>query len=258
MIPDRNRLKKEMQDKPVVLIAINSGNPKAAVESYAKDVKFEWPILVDEANETEKAYGFKISLQNIYQWVIVDPEGKIRPVGADDKRAEQVIKDLLPQARMFFDGIPIPEKLKPLAREVEMGSYDPAVGELASLRQKGPKDLQEAAQAMYEKLKPLAEGGIERGKAAQGWAAYKEYERVAAWFRKTEYEKTATTAMAELRKDKAVKDELAARQMLAQARRMLASSKKAEKAQAQGLLQACAKKYPGTEAGKEAAGLAGQ
>jgi hypothetical protein len=258
VIPDRNRLKKEMQDKPVVLIAVNSGNPKSAVESYAKDVKLEWPILVDEAGETEKAYGFKISLQNIYQWVIIDPEGKIRPVGADDKRAEQAIKDLLPQAKMFFDGVAVPEKLKPLAREIELGNYDPAVGELAGLSQKGPKDLQEPAKAMFEKLKPLAEGGIERAKAAQGWAAYQEYERVAAWFKKTEYEKAATTAMAELKKDKAVKDEIAARQLLDQARTLLGSSKKAEQAQAQGLLQACAKKYPETEAGKEAARLAGK
>lgn len=247
-----------MQDKPVVLIAVNSGNSKSDVESYAKDVKFEWPILVDEANETEKAYGLQISLQNIYQWVIIDPEGKSRSAGSDAKRAEQMIKDLLPQAKMFFDGITVPEKLKPLAREIEMGNYDPAAGEISSLSQKGPKDLQEAAKAMFEKLKPIAEGGIERGKAAQGWAAYKEYERVAAWFKKTEYEKTATAAMTELKKDKAVKDEIAARQMLDQARALLASSKKAEKAQAQGLLQACAKKYPETEAGQSAARLAGK
>jgi hypothetical protein len=218
-------------------------------------VKFEWPILVDEANETEKAYGLQISLQNIYQWVIVDPEGKARPAGPDAKRAEQMIKDLLPQAKLFFDGIAVPEKLKPLARDLEMGIYDPGVGEIAALSQKGPKDLQEAAKAMYEKLKPLAEGGIERAKAASGWAAYKEYERVASWFKKTEYEKTSTAAMTELKKDKAVKDELAARQLLDQARGLLASPKKAEKAQAQGLLQACAKKYPETEAGKEAAKL---
>jgi len=247
-----------MQDKPVVLIAINSGNSKSEIESYAKDVKFEWPILVDEANETEKAYGFQISLQNIYQWVVIDPEGKVHPVGADDKRAEQMIRDLLPQAKMIFDGITVPDKLKPLAREIEMGNYDPAMGEIANLSLKAPKDLQEAAKAMYEKLKPMAEGGIERAKAAQGWAAYKEYERVAAWFKKTDYEKTATTAMTELKKDKAVKDEIAARQLLDQARGLLASSKKAEKAQAQGLLQACAKKYPETEAGKEAAKLAGK
>ena len=249
-------MRKEFADKPVVFIAVNSGTSKSEVEGYAKETKFEWPILVDEANETEKAYGLQISLQNIYQWVIVDPEGKRRNAGSDAKRVEQMVKDLLPQAKMLFDGITVPEKLKPLARDIEMGIYDPAVGEISSLSQKGSKDLQEAAKAMFEKLKPMAEGGIERAKAASGWEAYKEYERVAAWFRKTDYEKTATAAMTELKKDKAIKDELAARQLLDQGRTLLASSKKAEKAQAQGVLQACAKKYPETEAGKEAARLA--
>jgi hypothetical protein len=245
-------MRKEFTDKPVVFIGVNSGTSKSEVEGYAKETKFEWPILVDDSNETEKAYGFQISLQNIYQWVLIDPEGKRRNAGSDAKRVEQMVKDMLPQAKMFFDGITIPEKLKPLARDIELGIYDPAVGEIASLAAKN----QEPAKAMYEKLKPMAEGGIERAKAASGWEAYKEYEHVAAWFRKTDYEKTATAAMTELKKDKAIKDELAARQMLDQARPLLASSKKAEKAQAQGLLQACAKKYPETEAGKEAARLA--
>jgi len=187
---------------------------------------------------------------------VIDPSGRHRIIGPDARQAEKVIKDLLPEAKLFFDGVTVPDKLKPLAREIETGNYDPAVGEVLAASQKGSKDIQEAAKAMVERLKPLAEGGLERAKAAQGWTAYKEYERVAAWFKKTEYEKTATTAMAELRKDKAVKDELAARQLLDQGRALLASSKKAEKAQAQGLLQACAKKYPETEAGKEAARLA--
>ena len=253
-IPGRNQLRTSFADKPVVFVAVNSGNPRSAVEGYAKSNRFEWPILVDEARETEKQLGFTISLQNIYQWVLIDPEGKRRNAGSDAKRVEQMVKDLLTQAKMVFDGVTIPEKLKPLARDIEMGIYDPAVGEIASLAQKN----QEAAKAMYEKLKPMAEGGIERAKAASGWEAYQEYERVAAWFRKTEYEKTATAAMTELRKDKAIKDELAARQMLDQARPLLASGKKAEKAQAQGVLQACAKKYPETQAGKEAARLAGK
>ena len=55
-----------------------------------------------------------------------------------------------------------------------------------------------------------------------------------------------------------LKDELAARQLLEQARGMLSSGRKAEAAQAQGLLQVTAKKYPETEAGREAAKLAGK
>jgi hypothetical protein len=161
---------------------------------------------------------------------------------------------------MTFDGITIPEKLKPISRELELGQYDPSLAELAGLAAKGPKDVQPSAQAMYDKLKPLAESGLEKAKALEGdgkkYPAYAEYARVASWFKRTEYEKTATAAMATLKKDKEVQDELAAKGLLDQAKALMSSSKKADKEAAPGLLAALQKKFPNSEAAKEAAKMA--
>lgn len=257
-IPGRNQLRAGFADKPVVFVAVNSGNPRNVVEQYARSNKFEWPILVDEARETEKQLGFTISLSNIYQSALIDPSGKLHRIGADDQEMADAVNRHLPEAKFFFDGVTIPDKLKPLARDLELGLYDPGVAELAALSQKSGKD-QPAAQAMYEKFKPLAEGGLERAKAFEAeqkkYAAYVEYARVASWFKKTEYEKTATAALAALKKDKSVQEELAAKQMLDQARALLASSRKAEKESAPALLAALQKKYPNTEAAREAAKL---
>ena len=238
---------------------MNSGNPKGSVESYAKETKFEWPVLVDEARETEKQAGVgEVSLQNIYQWVVVDPEGKLHKAGSSAEGAEGLVQKFLPSAKMLFDGVEIPERLKPLARDLELGIYEPGVAEIASLSARsGP--LAEAAKAMYEKLKPTAESGLERGKAAKEggrlWTAYEEYEAVALAFKRTPYEKTATAALAELKKEKTVKDELAARQLLAQAKALRASGRKNDAAQAQAILQALQKRYPETEAARTAATL---
>jgi hypothetical protein len=256
----RNQIRKTYADKPVVFIAVNSGTTKADVEGYAKSTGFEWPILVDTSRATEKALiGQEISLQNIYQWVVIDPDGKAQRMGPDQATVDSRIQQLLPSAKFTFDGIAVPDKLKPLAKELELGFYETGIAELAVVAAKGTKDLGEAAKAMYAKFTPLAEGGLERGKAAQAegkpWAAYVEFERVAAWFKKTDYEKQASAALSDLKKDKAVKDELAARQMLEQARGLMATGKKPDAAQAQGLLQVLAKKFPETEAGKEAAKL---
>lgn len=235
---------------------MNSGNPKSAVESYAKETKFEWPILVDEARETEKQAGVgEISLQNIYQWVVVDPEGKLHKAGGAQEGAVALIEKFLPSAKLLFDGVAIPDRLKPLARDVEQGIYEPGVAEIASLASKsGP--LAEGAKAMFDKLKPMAEAGLERGKAAkeggQLWTAYKEYERVAVAFKKTEYEKTATAALTELKKDKSVKDELAARQLLEQAKALRSTGKKNDASQAAAIIQALQKKFPETEAAQRA------
>jgi hypothetical protein len=261
-IPGRNQLRKSFADKPVVFLAVNSGNPKSVVEDYAKSNKFEWPIFVDDQRETEKPFGFTISLQNIYQCFLIDPAGKLHRSPADDKGMADEVNKYLPDAKMFFDGITIPEKLKALARDLELGQYEPGIAELASLAAKSSKDVQEAAQAMYEKFKPMAESGLERGKSFEGegkkYAAYVEYAKVAAWFKKTDYEKTATAALATLKKEKEVQEEVAAKQMLDQAKSLLSSSKKSDKESAPALLAALQKKYPNTEAAKEAAKLAGK
>ena len=213
---------------------------------------------MDENHETEKPFGFTISLQNIYQCFIIDPAGKLhRGAPSEDKAIADEINKYLPEAKMFFDGIKIPDKLKSLARDLELGQYDPGVGDLAALALKAPKD--EAIQAMYEKFKPMAESGLERGKALElegkKYAAVVEYAKVAAWFKKTDYEKTATAALTTLKKDKDVQDEINAKQMLDQAKALLSSSKKGDKESAPALLAALQKKYPNTEAAKEAAKL---
>jgi hypothetical protein len=172
------------------------------------------------------------------------------------------INKYLADAKMVFEGIKIPEKLKALARDLELGQYDPGLGQLAALAQKGGKDVQEAAQAMYDRFKPLAEQGLERAKALEGegkkYAAYVEYARVAAWFKGTDYEKTATAALSPLKKEKEVQDEVAAKQMLDQAKSLLSSPKKADKESAPAVLAVLQKKYPNTEAAKEAAKLSGK
>jgi hypothetical protein len=158
---------------------------------------------------------------------------------------------------MIFDGIKIPDKLKSLARDLELGQYDPGISDLAAIALKSPKD--EAIQAMYEKFKSLAESALERAKALEGegkkYAAYVEYAKVAAWFKKTDYEKTATAALTTLKKDKEVQDEISARQMLDQAKALLSSSRKGDKESAPAVIAALQKKYPNTEAAKEAAKL---
>jgi len=241
-----------------VFLAVISGNPRSVVEQYAKSHKFEWPIFVDEFRETEKAMGFTISLQNIYECFIVDPAGKVRRASGEDKAIAEEINKLLPQAKLTFDGIAVPEKLKALARDLELGQYDPALGDLVALAQKSPKD--ETLQAMVDRFKSIAEAGLERARSLEGegrkYAAYVEYAKVASWFKKTEFEKTATAAAAALKKDKEVQDEIAARQMLDQAKALLASAKKADKETAPSILGSLQKKYPTTEAAREAAKLA--
>lgn len=254
-------MRNDYEGKPVVFIAVNSGNSKSAVEGYAKGTGFEWPILVDESRATERAYGIAISLSNIYQWFVVDPGGALHQVGSSADGARLLVDRYLPSAKLFFDGIDVPEKLKPHAQAIEMGTFEPAVAVIAALaRRKSSSEAGSAAVEMYKRLSAVAEEGLKRAaeheEAGRLFAAYTEYDRVARWFRKTDHEKTAAKKLSTLKRDKSVKEELAAQKMLEKARSLLVSKRTSDQKSARAYLQAIAKKYPETEAGKEAARLA--
>jgi hypothetical protein len=214
---------------------------------------------VDQSRAVEKAYlNAEISLQNIYQARIVTPDGQVRAAQASPAGAKSALEGLLPSAKMFFDGVGVHPKLKPFADEIETGNFEAGVPGIVAA-QKAAKDLGESAKALYERVKVVADAMIDKAKgleASSKYAAWAEYGRVAAWFKGTEYEKPATAAQAELKKDKGVQDEIAAQQMLAQAKTLLASPKKADKPAAAQILAVIQKKYPSSEASKEAAKLA--
>ena len=176
-------------------------------------------------------------------------------------RARTLVDQLLPKAKLFFDGIDIPAKLQAQAAAIELGQFAPGIATVATLaRRGGSSDLTKAAKAMFERLIPMAEAGLERAVAheAEGnkFGAYKEYEKVARWFKKTDYEKTASRKISTLKRDKTVKTELTALKALEKAKSLLASKRTSDKKTGKAYLQAIAKKYPDTEAGQEAAQLA--
>lgn len=216
---------------------------------------------MDEARATEKFFlPTPISLSNIYQARIVFPGVRAMVVGASPDAVRTALNANLGDAKLFFDGISIPAKLKPLADDIEVGIYEDSVSQLAAVAAKAPKDVGDAAKAMFERVKPLADALVEEAKAREGegkkYDAYVAYAKLASWFKKTDYEKPAVAALVELKKDKTVSDELTAQQLLAQARSLLSSGKKADKAGAAGILAALQKKYPNSEAAKAAAKLA--
>jgi hypothetical protein len=240
-------------------VAVNSGSSKSEVEAFAKETKFEWPILVDQTRAFEKAYlPTEISLQNIYQARLITPEGRVQNAPFRSADAKPVVEAQLASAKLFFDGVTVHPKLKSFAEDVELGYYESGIPPIAAA-QKAAKDLGESAKALYEKVRVLADAKVARAKELEGagskYGAWVEYGQVAAWFKGTEYEKPAAAAQAELKKDKSVQEELAAQQLLAQAKTLLSSGKKADKPAAAGLLAALQKKYPASEAAKEAAKL---
>lgn len=250
-------MKKEFENEPVLLIGVNSGNPKRAVEAYLTSVKSEWPAYVDADHSFEKAFGFEISLNNIFQARTVDLNGNVESVNPGDLPA--AIKNLLRTAKWKIPPAEIPEPLKKAWRALEFGQSTVAAPLIKQALSASDPKVKEAAKKLADVVvaeitKTLADGKT-KADAGQKWEAYKLYSSVTENFKDFAEAKPATAEVAKLRSDAKVAREIQAKTMLTKANELLASPKKTENQQGQMGLQAIAAQYADTEAGAQAKAL---
>ena len=255
-IPELNDLRRKYIGKPVVFIAVNSGNPRAAVEDHARSTKFEWPILVDELRETEGNYGRKISLSCIYWYFVVAPDGAYREFGADQNAAESRIEELLPGARTLLQGIDVPNELRLAANRLEAGQMGEPVRDLFRALGKNDSAVSEAAHRMYLRILPLGESRLKRSKdlqaAGDAIAAFDGFTRLMRDFPGTPLAEEAQKGVEGLRQEKEVRAELKARRLLDQARSILEMGKRA-RPQARAILESLSRsslEIPSVEAAR--------
>ena len=83
----------ENQGKPIAFIAVNSGKSHADVAKYLRRNKINWPTIVDSDRGFEKTAGVgEISLKNIWQVFVIDPDGKFRRAGSFKNAVEEMSK----------------------------------------------------------------------------------------------------------------------------------------------------------------------
>lgn len=246
-VPARNDLRRKYAGKPAVFIAVNSGNPKSAVEEYAKSTGFEWPILVDEDRETEERYGRKISLSNVYWFFVVAPDGTCQEFGADLGRTEAHLQALLPGARGLFDGLTVPPELRPATRRLEAGQLGEPVREIFRVLEKDDSGLGEAARRLYSRVALLGEARLKRARdrkaAGDKPGAYDVFAGVERDFPGTPMAREAQREVRLLFQEREVREELHVRGLLDQARAAL-SRGKAWKAQARTILEGLIRSNP--------------
>jgi thiol-disulfide isomerase/thioredoxin len=257
--PALNEVKKEFADQPVVFIAVNSGTDPSRVETYVKTAGVQWPVAVDPDRRFEKSMGVgTISLSNVIQLRMVLPEGKIWPGNPDHMSAE--IKGYIGKAKWKVDPAGVPEALKPTWQAMEFGRYDkagPAVRVALRSRDEKIKGAAEKISAQIDAdLAAQLASAESAEKAGKAWEAYKLYADAFQTFRGNAKAEPARAAARKLAGDKAVKTELQAQAVLAQAKSLLASRNRKYQEQGEALLKELAERLPDTEAGRTAAGMA--
>jgi DsbE subfamily thiol:disulfide oxidoreductase len=96
-IPSMERLYGELADEGLVIVAVNSQEPRAQVAAFVEEVGMSFPVLLDSSGKVSAAYGVR-AIPTTY---IVDPEGFVRArmVGTRDWHTSQIVslaRELLP------------------------------------------------------------------------------------------------------------------------------------------------------------------
>ena len=83
-----NSLPLSFKGQPVIFVAVNSGNSSEAVAKYVKQNKVKLAVIADTDRQLEKLASIgEISLNNIYQTVIMTPDGQLHRADANDLKA---------------------------------------------------------------------------------------------------------------------------------------------------------------------------
>ncbi|HEX5103835.1 MAG TPA: TlpA disulfide reductase family protein [Pirellulaceae bacterium] len=208
---------KKFDGKPVVFIAVNSGNPRDEVEQYAKGVKLPWPVIVDQSREFEKQWlDSEISLQNIHQLALILPDGRKQMANWND--FEGAVQKAAEGATWKIDPQTIPAAFQPTWRLVEMGKYDQAAAMVKKGLTTSNAEVKEAATRVHEfvqqELKKSAERAAKLRQEGDTWNAYQAYREIAASFAGYELPLEVSAAQKELAADEKVKQQLDAARAL--------------------------------------------
>jgi len=96
-MPELQRLKKHLADRPFEIIAVNVGEKKYKVRKFIKLINFDLPVLLDTSSETFNRWGVK-TLPTSF---LIDPDGKTRyrirgNPGWDNSETLSIIEGILP------------------------------------------------------------------------------------------------------------------------------------------------------------------
>lgn len=253
--PAMLELSRRYADEPIVFIAVNSGSARGEIETYAKQNRINWPIIVDSSREFEKASDVgEISLQNIHQMKLLMGDGTFRNGNWQD--LEGSITAGLKGAEWRVDPKSVAAPLKGAWVDVELGRYASAASVLTKSLKAPKPEVKESAEKLVEFVKEQFDADLASAKSleesGEKWKAYRAYSTLLDKFKGYEMAESVEKTRKQLSTDRVVKEELAAWKLYEQAAKQIASPAAATKKRANSILEKLVKDQPETEAGQKA------
>ncbi|MCA8985735.1 MAG: TlpA disulfide reductase family protein [Planctomycetaceae bacterium] len=252
--PELFALANKYQGEPIVFIAVNSGTPRASVQQYAREVRLNWPIIVDGNREFERLADVgELSLQNVMQVGYITGNGRFQR--ASYSEPEQAVRNALKGAAWKVPPDEIPASLRSAWLAIEFGNYA-AAGPQVKRNLNSPKpDIRDAASKLNEAVLKLAEPLLDTARKALAdqnhWQAYHAFQQVAATYAGFDLPEDVAENLKTLATNDRVKRELAALKALALIEKSLASNPNALKGNLV-RLRKLIEAYPDTAAAEQA------
>ena len=215
MVPQWNKIVAQYKDKPIKFLAVGPHNSLAGVKAYVSETKLAMPVFADNLNIMEAMYGTNISLQNVRQFRIVGTDGKV--VGYE--MSTDALDKALAGVTWKYKDQGYDPKLNGIIDALEWNQYVPAMNALRPVRKNGNKALSESAEKLFQAVKSEGQNWKDQADkiaSEQPAAAYDLYAKVATVFAGDDLAKSVVEPMKTLKANKAVADELRARDQYAQ------------------------------------------
>lgn len=251
---------KQYEGQPVLFVAVNSGNPRSAVEQYARRESIPWPIVVDTDRSFERACDVEISLNNIMQLRYISPAGELKMGNWADW--SDTIDRALTGAQWRVEPADIPLELRDAWWNIEISQFPASAAAVTrglGSRKREVKSASEKLLAAVERLADVELSAARQVESGDKLGAYLKFGEVADRFHGYPAAHQAAQSVRELARDADLKKDLSALKVLDKQRTLLASPKPAVRQRAVATLQKLLEDHPDGELARQArALLAGQ
>lgn len=254
LIPERNDIVEQYVGQPVTFIAIAAGDTAGEAKAYLKRTGLIMPIFADKLSLMEKLYGTKISLNNIYQFRVIDPAGNVVGYSMD----KQTIDRALAGVKQPYAAQDYHKDLADVVAALNMDMHSISMRQLRRYLSSKDEAVKASAEALSTAVVEQAKGWVQQADAlveTDPLQASILYDRASDLFPKENFGKDARTKLKALMSSPAVKNETAARKMYA---KMIGAIDKMKPDQTPELIafaEKIAEKYPDTPTGKRCADL---
>jgi thiol-disulfide isomerase/thioredoxin len=255
LVPQWNRIVAQYKDKPVKFLAVGPHNSLAGVRAYVGETRLAMPVFADNLNIMEGMYGQTISMQNVRQFRLIGPDGKVVAYEMSPTELDKALADV---SWKYMDKGYDPT-LNKIITLLEWNQYEPAMKPLRALVKSSSPSLAASAAKLYAAVKSEGEqwkSDADAAAATNPVQAFDLYTKVSTLFAGDELGTSVAEPLKTLKADKAVSDELAARALYAQLYNTLPRAQTQQRQQAQQYCKGITSRYPGTPTAKKADELA--